>query len=97
MGFLGALLGSLLITGVTQALGGTKSKQSTTTSSTTDPFYALMSPKVVGDVMNRFGAFQNAGMPAGTINTAGSDFLQQDIWKQILKQWPNIKSGLKLA
>jgi hypothetical protein len=89
-----AMLGSGLITGLTSVLGGGKSKQ--TASSTTDPFYALMSPKVIGDVMNRFGAFQNAGMPSGAINMAGSNFLQQDIWKQILQQWPKIKSGMKM-
>jgi len=94
MGFLGALLGSALISGVSSLFGLGKSK--TKTSSTTDPFYAMMSPYAIGQVLNRFGALQGAGFPQGAMNFGGSNMIGGDIWKTILQQWPKIKSGLKV-
>lgn len=92
--FLGSLIGSVLIGGLSTILGGTKSKSTTTTPTTTDPFYALMSPYAIGQIVNRMGALQGAGFPAGAMNTAGGNYIGQDIWKQILAAWPQITKGL---
>ena len=93
-GWLIALMGASLLGGIGQATGATKSKQET--SSTTDPFYALMSPYVIGNMLNRFGALSNAGFPSGAMNTLGGMNLGNDIWKVIAQQWPQIKSGMKV-
>jgi len=90
------ILASIAGAGVTTALGGTRSKQ--TQSSNTDPFYALMSPYGIGQMLQRMGAMSNAGMPAGAM---GSNpllgMMGGDIWKSIGNAWPDLmkKVGTK--
>jgi len=83
------ILASIAGAGVTSALGGTSSSQ--TQSSNTDPFYALMSPFGIGQILQRMGAMGNAGMPAGAM---GSNpllgMMGGDIWKSIGNAWPDL-------
>jgi len=94
--WLATLLAPSLATGVASLFGGTTSKQKT--SSTTDPFYALMSPYAIGMLLQRMGGLSNAGFPEGALGSMGGMIpdLGGDIWKVIQRSWPKIKAGLNI-
>jgi hypothetical protein len=87
------ILASVAGAGALSLFGGTKSKQSQ--SSTTDPFYALMSPYGIGQILQRMGALGNAGFPAGAMgNNPLLGMMGGDIWKSIGQAWPDLMKAV---
>lgn len=96
--------GILAAGGILASLFGRKKKivqeTKTTTPSNTDPYYAMMSPYILGQLMDNLKSFQGFGMPQGMLQTnMFGPQMYNDIWGNIQKMWPSLlaKAGGKTA